>query len=163
MPHSKHSSKQNSHNNQEEDVHKTPTTRNLRYATIFLFLAILGFADATYLTIKHFSGTAVTCSLTQGCDVVTGSVYSEIFGIPVALFGALFYLSIILLSVYFFDKKHERALQCISKITWLGLGAAIYFSAIQAFVLQAWCQFCILSAITSTLLFITGMKYKCKR
>ncbi len=133
--------------------------RNKKCALIFLILAIFGFADATYLTLKHFSGTAITCSLTHGCDEVTNSSYSEVFGIPVALFGALFYLTVILLSVYFFDKGKEVVLQLISKLTWFGLGAAIYFTYIQAFILHAWCQYCIGSALTSTLLFITGMTY----
>lgn len=170
MQDSKHSSKQSSHNNQKEETAGLPSLRRRgfrggfplkgrTYAIIFVILSLIGFTDATYLTLKHYSGTAITCSLTHGCDEVTSSAYSEIFGIPVALFGALFYLTIILLSVYFFDKKKEATLTLISKLTWLGLGAAVYFTAIQAFVLHAWCQYCIASAITSTMLFITGMTY----
>ncbi len=151
------SSKQSSQNSEEQVVKKNP--REKKFALLFLILAIFGFADATYLTLKHFSGTAITCSLSQGCGEVTSSAYSEVFGIPVALFGALFYLTVILLSVYFLDRKKEEVLRLISKLTWLGLGAAIYFTSVQAFILHAWCQYCIVSAITSTLLFITGMIY----
>ncbi len=128
-------------------------------ALCFLVLALLGFADATYLTLKHYSGTPITCSLTHGCDIVTSSAYSEIFGIPVALLGALYYLSVILLSIFVLDRKNPKILRLISHFTWVGLGASVYFIIVQAFILNAWCQYCIGSAITSTSLFVVGMVY----
>lgn len=172
MQHSNLSSKQNSQNNVSEKKEILPplrgeseggssqkAKRGKMFAFVFLILALIGFADATYLTLKHFNGGPITCSLTHGCDEVTSSAYSEIFGIPVALFGALYYLGVILLAVLYLDKKKEQVLSLISKLTWIGLGAAIYFTYIQAVILNAWCQYCIGSAITSTLLFITGMTY----
>jgi len=129
------------------------------YALLFFILAILGFADATYLTVKNLQGEYIVCSLTHGCDIVTSSPFAEIFGIPVALFGALYYLTVLLLSVLFLDKKKEQTLRIISKLTCIGLGASLYFMFIQAFVLRAWCQYCIGSAITSMILFVIGMVY----
>lgn len=129
------------------------------FATLFFVFALIGFVDATYLTIKNIRGESIECSLTYGCNTVTSSIYAEIFGIPVALFGAIYYLSVILLSVFFLDKKKEYTLYIISKLTWIGLIASAYFIFIQAFVLRAWCQYCIVSAITSTLLFIIGTIY----
>jgi len=126
---------------------------------LFLAFSLLGFIDATYLTIKHFSGEAITCNLTHGCDVVTSSVYSEVFGIPLALAGALYYILIFLLAIYYFDTKKQLVLTYISLLTPIGLLASAYFTYIQAFVLHAWCQYCIGSAITSTFLFIIGMVY----
>ena len=138
---------------------KGPAPFQKKAVFMFLILALIGFADATYLTLKHFNGTAITCSLSQGCDEVTSSVYSELFGIPVALLGSLYYLSIILLSVHVLDKQNTQVLYLISKLTWFGLSASAYFIFVQASVLHAWCQYCIGSAITSTLLFLVGMTY----
>ncbi len=129
------------------------------FATLFFLFALLGFADATYLTLKHYSGSPITCSLTHGCDIVTTSAYSQILGVPVALLGALYYLSVILLSIFVLDRKNTNILRLISRLSWLGLGASVYFIIIQAFILNAWCQYCIGSAITSTSLFVVGMVY----
>ncbi len=142
-----------------EGGYATPTSFQKKIAILFLIVSLLGFIDATYLTIKHFSGEAITCSLTNGCDAVTNSVYSEIFGIPLALAGALYYLLIFLLAIYYFDTKKQIILKNISFLTPIGLIASAYFTYIQAFILHAWCQYCIGSAITSSLLFLTGMIY----
>lgn len=128
-----------------------------------LGVGLLGFVDATFLTIEHFGGTELACGITGGCDVVTTSVYSEIFGIPVALLGALYYLTMVVLMIAYTDRGKEVLLRGASWLTITGLVASIYFTSIQAFVLDAWCQYCIGSAITSTLLFILGMTYLVKR
>jgi len=143
------------------DVSSTPEQKNthMKWAMFFLLVSLLGFVDSTYLAVKKLSGSPVTCTIVHGCDTVTSSSYSEVFGIPVALFGSLFYLSILVLSVAYLDKKKGRLLQCAAKLTWVGLFASLYFMTVQAIILHAYCIYCIGSAITSTLLFITGMTY----
>jgi len=125
----------------------------------FLFFSAVGFADATYLVVKHFSGGPILCGDSGGCDVVTTSVYSTIFGIPVALLGALYYLTVFLLVIGYIDKKKEQLLTLASWFTWAGLVASIYFVILQLFVIGDICRYCMGSAATSTLLFITGMVY----
>ncbi len=141
---------------------KPNTKTHILWAIFFLIVALLGFVDSTYLAVKKLSGSPVTCTIVHGCDTVTSSVYSEIFGIPVALFGSLFYLTILVLSVAYLDKKKERVLRCTAKLTWIGLFASIYFMIVQAVILNAYCIYCIGSAITSTTLFIGGMMYLMK-
>lgn len=124
---------------------------------LFLVISFLGFADASYLTIEHFRGVVPNCSILKGCEVVTTSSYSEIFGIPVALLGAFYYLTMLLLSIAFFDSKKERVLRLAWIITPLGFLASAYFSFLMIVVLKAICIYCVGSVITSTLLFIIGM------
>jgi uncharacterized membrane protein len=145
------SSKQNSQNKKGKKA--------MIFAMFFLIVSLLGFTDSTYLAIKKLTGSPVTCTIVHGCDTVTSSVYSEIFGIPIALLGSFFYLSIILLSVAYLDKRKEKTLRLTAKLTWIGLFASSYFVFVQAVLLQAWCIYCIGSAITSTILFIIGMCY----
>lgn len=124
-----------------------------------LLVSPIGFLDATYLTLKHYAGQTVGCTITQGCEIVTTSSYSVFYGIPVALFGVLYYLLIVLLMIAYVDRKQENVIRLACWITPVGFVASLYFVGIQAFVLQAWCQYCIGSAITSTLLFLLGMTY----
>ncbi len=55
-----------------------------RAALIVLGLAVIGLADAVYLTVKHYLGGSVPCSLTEGCDTVLTSNYAVFGGLPVA-------------------------------------------------------------------------------
>ena len=125
----------------------------------FPVLSAAGFIDATYLTIKHFLGTPIPCSILQGCEQVTNSPYSLIFGIPVALFGALYYLAILLLAVIYIDSRKPSVLKLLACLTPFGFLASLWFVYLQIFVIKAICLYCMVSATTSTILFILGMCY----
>lgn len=130
--------------------------------SILLVVSVFGFVDATYLTVSHFEGHSITCNVIEGCDVVTSSMYSEVLGVPVALLGSLYYIFMIALCLLYFDRRRELVVRLASWFTIAGLVASLYFMSIMAFVLHAFCQYCLLSAITSTLLFVTGMTYLIK-
>jgi uncharacterized membrane protein len=132
-----------------------------KWILVFFFsVAGIGFADATYLTISHFSNLSVPC-LVGSCELVLSSSYSVVFGIPVALFGAFYYLVVLAVLFYYIDTKHptrkQKAFSVALCLTPIGFLASLYFFIIQAFVLHAFCQFCLVSATTSTLLFIAAL------
>ena len=124
-------------------------------------LAVLGFLDATYLTIKHYLGTPIPCSILEGCEVVTTSVYSQIGPVPVALLGSLYYLTLLVLFVISIESKNPARKIQLLKITVglvsAGFLASLGFVYIQLFVLDAICLYCMGSALSSTLLFIIGL------
>ncbi len=126
-------------------------------ALAFLFLALAGFADSTYLTAKHFLGTPVPCSILEGCETVLTSSYAVIAGIPVALFGSLFYGSIFLLAMMYLYRKKEDLLRIIALLTIFGFLATLWFVFVQLFILHAICLYCMFSAATSTALFGLGI------
>ncbi len=125
----------------------------------FLIISAFGFADATYLTTQHYLGLPVACSILEGCEQVTTSPYSFIFGIPVALLGSMFYLTVLILSVIYLDSKKIKFLNFIAIITPIGFLASLYFVYLQIFVIKAICLWCMGSATTSTLLFILSLIY----
>ena len=126
-------------------------------AALFLILAFLGFADAAYLTAKHFLDSPVTCTLLEGCEVVTTSQYSKIFGVPVALFGLLYYFLIFILVNRYRETGSAPPLLWASRFTVFGLLASAWFLFVQAVLLKAFCVYCLGSALTSTALFILGL------
>ncbi|MEO8073379.1 MAG: vitamin K epoxide reductase family protein [Acidobacteriota bacterium] len=117
-------------------------------------VALAGLADAIFLTIKHYTGGQVPCSIIEGCEQVLTSQYAEIFGIPLAVFGAIAYFvafSLALLTAFG------------NRLTWTLFGIQVILMAIftvwliylQGFVIEAFCQFCLISAaVTFTLLII---------
>jgi uncharacterized membrane protein len=123
---------------------------------LLVVIAVIGFADSTYLTIEHFRNVIPPCT-TDGCETVLTSVYSTIVGVPVSVLGSLYYLAILVLLVAYLDSKKEKALRIAMVGTTLGFIMSAYFFIIQAFVLHAFCQYCLLSALTSTILFVTSV------
>jgi len=131
--------------------------RHRRLVFALLAFAPLGFLDASYLTIEHFLNRVPPCSLVHGCELVTTSSYSLIFGIPTALLGALYYLAIILALVYYLDTKQTNILRVAAAATAIGFLFSLYLVYLQLFVLNAICLYCMISALSSTILFILGM------
>lgn len=123
---------------------------------IFLLISFIGFADAAYLTATHYSGAAAACGILEGCDKVLASAYSVFAGYPVALLGAVYYLLLIAFLLMYLATKQKRFLLIAAGLTPIGFLASLWFVYLQAFVLRAFCFYCLISALTSTLLFIIG-------
>jgi uncharacterized membrane protein len=130
-----------------------------KLAIAFTVLAAIGFFDSTYLAMKHFFGGVVPC-LTGGCELVTTSEYSLILGIPVALLGAIYYLGQLILMIAHFESKSLVPVRLAARLTIIGLLASVYFVSLQLFVIHAICDKCMLSAASSTALFLIGLYFQ---
>ena len=128
-----------------------------RIIASFLVISFIGFADATYLTAKHYSGTPLECSVFESCEKVTTSRYATVLGIPVALLGAIYYLAIFLSLIAYLDLRRGGILSFTALFTIVGLLASAWFVYLQLFVIQAICPYCMVSAVASTVLFLLGM------
>ncbi len=119
-----------------------------------LFVAFLGFMDASFLTGEHFLKMTPPCFITSGCDTVTTSTNSKLFGIPVALLGMIYYITVLGTAMHYADKRKAFSLKALHLITSVGLLMSVYFLYVQGLVLHAWCIYCLGSAMVSTILFI---------
>jgi uncharacterized membrane protein len=88
------------------------------------------------------------------------SKYAVIGGIPLALLGSLYYLAIFLLTVAYYDRKHLYILSIIARLTTLGFLVSLILIYLQAFIIRAFCFYCLLSALTSTGLFMLALIYR---
>lgn len=122
--------------------------------TIARLIALVGLADATYLTAKHYLGGTVTCHLVTGCDAVLASQYATIGPVPVALLGVGFYGLVLL--VLFHPRLPVRG-QLLIGLTTLGIFGTLYFLYLQAVALAAFCFYCLVSAATSTTLYALAL------
>jgi len=116
-------------------------------------VALLGLADAIYLTVHHYTAVPVPCSITEGCEQVLTSSYAEIGGFPLAAFGAVAYFvafSLALLAV-FGDRRMWTLFGIQVTLMMIFTGWLLY---LQAVVIEAFCQFCLLSAATTFTLFL---------
>lgn len=119
--------------------------------------SFFGFLDAAFLTVKHYLGTPLSCPFFGHCEKVLTSPYAVVWGIPIALLGAVYYLAVFILTVGYFDTKRERVILLAAKLSFVGFFASLVFLYLQLFVIKAICFYCVVSAATSTLLFIFGL------
>lgn len=154
-----------------DETGRTPGLSKLPLAAAFI--ALLGLADAVYLTIHHYNAEPVPCSIIEGCEQVLTSQYATLGGILLAVLG---------------DSVKGIAFSGFGEIPLAALGGAAYFVAfalailaaygdgrmwklfgiqvvlmvlftgwliyLQGVVIGAFCQFCLLSAATTITLFV---------
>ncbi len=120
---------------------------------VFFAVAVFGVIDASFLTYEHFKGEVPPCAI-EGCEEVLSSVYSEIMGIPISLFGVFFYLAVLLLGILFLYRKRIFFLHLLFILTALGFLVSLALVYIQIFIIEAICIYCMFSALSSTILFL---------
>jgi uncharacterized membrane protein len=126
--------------------------RRLRLAVAILTLAGAGIAG--YLTYVHYAGTTLACPIGGGgCETVQESRYAELVGIPVALLGLALYLAVLGLVVW----DDERARVTVAAIVLAGAGFAAYLLAIQIFVIDAICAWCVANDAVIALLAVAAV------
>ncbi len=114
-------------------------------------VSLAGLADSIYLTVEHISGRSVKCTIVSGCSEVLSSPYATVRGIPLALIGATAYFSAFsLATLAAFDYKPSGTLLTIL-VGWMFL-TTLGLLYLQAFVIGHFCQFCLLSALVTTIL-----------
>lgn len=122
----------------------------------FIGISLIGFVDAIYLTTSHYTGH-ITCSVIGGCQEVLVSQYSTILGVPVAALGIAYYLFILINCLLYIDSKKSLFLKVLTYLPTIGFIFSLYLVYLQLFVIHAICQYCMLSAGTSTVLFILSI------
>lgn len=118
-------------------------------------LAVVGTAIGVYLVYVHYNIDALVCG-TGDCEIVQTSRYSEMFGIPIAIFGTAMYLTVLALSLL---RLRAPDLTLPASVAALGItGAGTLYSAwltwLEIYEIEAICQWCVASAIVTTLLFV---------
>ena len=119
-------------------------------------LAFAGLADSVYLTVLKLQlmQQGLSCGF-GGCDFVNASPYSMLFGVPVALWGAVTYAVILGLALFLYDASGRLArwlAAAVLTIAAWGFAFSAYLTWIELFVLYAICPFCVVSAVIITLI-----------
>jgi uncharacterized membrane protein len=114
-------------------------------------LSVAGLGIASYLTAVHYGGFSVLCTVKGNpCAQVQSSIYSEVFGIPVALLGLIGYVLIFGSLVV---PASELGRVTTLGVTLFGFVFSAYLTYREVFTLQLICEWCVSSAVLMTLLF----------
>lgn len=135
-----------------EGFEKKDAARAAWWDAALAAVSLVGLADATYLTVEHMTGQSVRCMIVSGCDEVLQSSYATVAaGIPVAALGALAYFAVFsLATLAAFGYAGARRL--VAPLVALMFLATLWFFYLQAFVIHAFCAYCLLSAAVTTTL-----------
>jgi len=128
-------------------------SRRLLLILVAVF-GVIGVINAGYLSYSALTGIPTLCTITRGCDLVAASVYSKIFGIPLSLFGVFFYSIITGFSLWGLSTRALQVGLFLLPVTTVGFVLSLYFLYLQAFVIEAYCQYCLLSLLDATILFV---------
>jgi uncharacterized membrane protein len=114
-------------------------------------VSLLGLADAIYLTIEHVTGQSVRCTIVAGCSEVLSSHYAVVAGVPLALIGAAAYFGVFSLATLA-AFGYRIAAVLLTPLVLLMFLVSLWLIYLQAFVIHAFCQFCLFSAAVMTAL-----------
>jgi uncharacterized membrane protein len=98
-----------------------------------------------------FTGETAACGGQTGCFEVLGSAYAKVAGIPVAAFGMLGYFTAFTFAI-FAGFHYARARMLFALTVCVLFASTLWFLYVQAFILHAFCRYCLFSAAISFLL-----------
>ena len=124
--------------------------RTILYAAVAI-VSVVGLADATYLTVQALTGETLSCGGSPDCFRVLGSSYAKVGGIPVAMLGALAYLSVFTFAT-FAAFGYARAPKFLALMVGMMFLGTLWLLYVQAFLLHAYCRYCLFSAATTFLI-----------
>ncbi len=129
------------------------------YYVILILLGVCGFLVSHYIQRKKSSGEKMLCNIIKGCDRVTDSEYSRFLGIPLELLGMVYYGLVVLSYIIFSLFPESSGVQLTFWVLGITSGAflfSVYLTFIQVVVLKDWCQWCLVSAVISLLIFVVA-------
>jgi len=123
-------------------------------------VSLLGLLLGVYLTMYKygFIGT-LACSISS-CETVQTSRWSMFLGVPVATWGALFYVFVLVTSMVGLQPRFEHSRQLSMLLvgaTGWGVLFTGYLNYLEANVIHAWCEWCIGSALMVLVLFVLAV------
>lgn len=123
-----------------------------------LAFALIGIADAVYVAHGSYTGAPLWCPIIDGCNTVVNSPYSRVFGVPMSYFGFIYFLYMFALAALLAFDPFSRSLRFRAILyAAMGMFSSMYFMYLQLGFIREVCSYCLISAVTTLLLFIAAL------
>jgi uncharacterized membrane protein len=123
-------------------------------------ISLLGLFLGAYLTLYKFGKIGTLACGVSSCEQVQTSRWSVFLGLPVATWGLGFYALMLALSLLGMQERYaeSRGLS-LGMLLLAGWGALFtaWLNYLEAFVIHAWCEWCLFSAAMVLILFILAL------
>jgi uncharacterized membrane protein len=126
---------------------------------ISVALAVIGLLVSIYMTIYKATSNDSMCLGSGDCSTVNASSFSEVNGIPVAVFGVIGYAAI--LAVLYLENRNrffkQNGTLLIFGMALTGFLFTVWLIYVEVAILKALCPFCVTSQTAMTLIFIIAV------
>ena len=123
-------------------------------------ISLAGLFLGAYLTMYKFGVIGTLACNVGSCEQVQTSRWSMFLGLPVATWGIGFYVAMLALSIAGlqtrFADSRRLSLAILSLAGWGALFTA-WLNHLEAFVIHAWCEWCLGSAAMVLLLLVLAV------
>ena len=122
-------------------------------------VALAGVFVASYLTMYKLGYIGTLACAVGSCETVQTSKWATFLGLPVGAWGVGYYLVVLALGLIGLTPRYadtRRLSEILVALTGFGLLFSLWLTYLELFVIHAICQWCVISAILATLLFIVS-------
>jgi uncharacterized membrane protein len=133
----------------------------MRYRQAIALLALVGLFVALYLWLHALGfGGAIRCGTSGGCETVQTSQWAVFLGMPVAFYGVVGYLAVLVVAL---AALRPAALPqrgwntLLAALASVGFLFTLYLTYLELFVIHAICRWCVGSAVIITLIWIVSV------
>ncbi len=123
-------------------------------------ISLLGLLLGAYLTLYKFGVIGTLACGVSSCEQVQTSRWSVFLGLPVATWGLGFYALMLVLSIAGMQERYaESRGLALAILVLAGWGALFtgWLNYLEAFVIHAWCEWCLFSAGMVLVIFILAV------
>jgi uncharacterized membrane protein len=123
-------------------------------------LSLVGIVLSLYLTLFKLGYFGILQCSIGGCETVQASEWADFLGLPVAAWGIGAYATLLALALVGVQPRfaRERWISlAIFGVSAVGVAFSAWLTYLEAFVIRAWCQWCVISAVLITLIFILSI------
>ncbi len=131
--------------------------RGIHPGLVLAGLDVTGLLIAGYLSFVELRGALPYCGPLKGCEDVALSEYSRIGGVPVAVFGVLLSITLLVLALAWWRTNDLRLLALHYGLSLAGVLFEIYFTYLELFVIGAVCVWCATYGITLVARFLVAL------
>ena len=124
-------------------------------------LALAGLLVAVYLLLYKIRVLGTIACGTGGCETVQSSPWAVFLGVPVPAWGVLGYLIILVLALASLQpafSEHRLVAALLLANAAVAFAFSAYLTGVEAFLIHAWCRWCVVSAIIATLIFLLSLR-----
>ena len=134
-----------------------PFSNDIFIQILTFVLGLCGFMVAKHIYRHKKNQIPLVCPMGFDCDFVVYSNYAKFFGVPLEIFGMIYYAFLSLLYLYFIFITDVMPVALSGFLLLASFGAflfSLYLLVVQIFILKKGCSWCIISALISAFIFI---------
>ena len=123
-------------------------------------VALAGVFVALYLTLYKLGYIGTLACAVGSCETVQTSKWATFLGFPVGAWGVGYYIVVLALGLIGLTPRYadtRRLSEILVLLTGFGLLFSLWLTFLELFVIHAICQWCVMSAIIVTLIFLVSI------